>query len=102
ASARYANMIASLGLVPGDRVVVQIEKSPEALFLYLACLRAGVIFVPLNSAYRRKEMAYFLGDAEPRLVVCSPAHEDQFLDLAAEAGNPAVLTLGDHGDGSAS
>lgn len=102
ASARYANMIASLGLVPGDRVVVQIEKSPEALFLYLACLRAGVIFVPLNSAYRRKEMAYFLADAEPRLVVCSPAHEDQFLDLAAEAGNPAVLTLGDHGDGSAS
>jgi malonyl-CoA/methylmalonyl-CoA synthetase len=101
-SARYANLIASLGLVPGDRVVVQIDKSPDALFLYLACLRAGVIFVPLNSAYRRKELAYFLGDAEPRLVVCSPAHEDQFLDLAAEAGNPAVLTLGDHGDGTAS
>lgn len=100
-SARYANLIASLGVLPGDRIVVQIDKSPEALFLYLACLRAGAVFVPLNSAYQRKELAYFLADAEPRLVVCSPSHEDLFLDLAAEAGNPGVLTLGDHGNGTA-
>src|SRR5690606_28888572 len=101
ASARYANLIASQGVMPGDRIVVQIDKSPEALFLYLACLRAGAIFVPLNSAYQRKELAYFLADAEPRMVVCSPSHEDLFLDIATEAGNPTVLTLGDHGNGTA-
>mgnify|MGYP005749078981 FL=1 len=102
ASARYANLIASLGVMPGDRIVVQIDKSPDALFLYLGCLRAGAVFVPLNSAYQRKELAYFLADAEPRMVVCSPSHEDLFLDIAADAGNPVVLTLGDHGNGTAS
>src|SRR5689334_22248506 len=83
ASARFAGVITSLGLRPGDRVVVHVEKSPEALFLYLACLRAGVVFVPLNTAYQRAELAYFLGDAQPSLVVCRPAGEEAMRALAA-------------------
>ncbi len=100
-SARFANLLVSLGLEPGDRVVVQVEKSPQALFLYLGCLRAGAVFVPLNTAYQRKELAYFLADAEPRLVVCSPASETMLSALAAEGGKPLVLTLGEQGDGTA-
>src|SRR5689334_6577373 len=61
ASARYASLLASLGLVPGDRVAVQVEKSPEALLVYLACLRAGLVYLPLNSAYQQGEIGYFLG-----------------------------------------
>ncbi len=100
-SARFANLFVSLGLVPGDRVVVQVEKSPQALFLYLGCLRAGTVFVPLNSAYQRKELAYFIADAEPRLIVGDPGREVMLKELAAEAGHPAVLTLGEGGEGSA-
>ncbi|NMF96941.1 malonyl-CoA synthase [Aromatoleum toluolicum] len=100
ASARFAGVITSLGLRAGDRVVVQVEKSPEALFLYLACLRAGVVFVPLNTAYQRAELAYFLGDAQPSLVVCRPASEAAMRALASEAGVAHVLTLGEAGDGS--
>ncbi len=101
-SARYANLFVSRGLVPGDRVVVQVEKSPQALFLYLGCLRAGVVFVPLNSAYQRKELAYFIGDAEPRIVVCDPAAEAELTAIAAELGGATVLTLDEEGQGSAS
>ncbi|HJV25964.1 MAG TPA: malonyl-CoA synthase [Aromatoleum sp.] len=100
ASARFAGVITNLGLRPGDRVVVQVEKSPEALFLYLACLRAGVVFVPLNTAYQRAELAYFLGDAQPSLVVCRPAAEEAMRAIAGEAGVAHVLTLGEAGDGS--
>ena len=70
-AARYAGYIRSLGVAPGERVAVQVEKSPEALILYLACLRAGVIYLPLNSAYREGEIAYFLGDAEPKIFIHS-------------------------------
>ena len=100
ASARIASLIVRLGLKPGDRVAVQVEKSPEALFLYLACLRAGVVFVPLNTAYQRSELAYFLGDAQPSLVVCRPQGEALLKELAAEAGVAHVLTLGEAGEGS--
>src|ERR1700746_1825032 len=57
------------GIRPGDRVAVQIEKSPEAFFLYLACLRAGAIYLPLNTAYQPAEIDYFIQDAEPILFV---------------------------------
>jgi malonyl-CoA/methylmalonyl-CoA synthetase len=67
--AHYAGLIKSLGVAPGERVAVQVEKSPEALMLYLACLRAGVVYLPLNSAYREGEIAYFLGDAAPKIFV---------------------------------
>ena len=68
ASARYAALLASLGVAPGDRVAVQVEKSVEALLLYLGCLRAGVAYLPLNSAYQEGEVAYFLENAEPAAV----------------------------------
>ncbi len=73
--ARYAGLIHALGVTPGERVAVQVEKSPEALMLYLACLKAGVVYLPLNSAYREGEVAYFLGDAEPKIFVHSPRDE---------------------------
>lgn len=72
ATARYAAFLTGLGLKKGDRVAVQVEKSPEALFLYLGCLRAGLCYLPLNPAYQKGEVGYFLKDAEPRAMVCRP------------------------------
>jgi len=103
ASGRMANLIASLGLKPGDRVAAQVEKTPEALVLYLAALRAGMVFLPLNPAYQRHELEYFLGDAKPGLFVCRPQTRELADELAANAGVPdgcTVLELGDHGRGS--
>jgi malonyl-CoA/methylmalonyl-CoA synthetase len=74
--ARYAGLIKVLGVLPGDRVAVQVEKSPEALMLYLACLKSGAVYLPLNSAYRENEIAYFLGDAEPKIFVHSERDTD--------------------------
>ena len=74
-TARYAGFINSLGVAPGDRVAVQVEKSPEALFLYLACLQSGAVFLPLNSAYQEGEVDYFLGDATPKVVVHQKKNE---------------------------
>src|SRR5471030_3221824 len=71
-TARYAAFLAGLGLAPGERVAGQVEKSPQALFLYLATLRAGLAYLPLNTAYKPAELDYFLRDAEPRVVVCDP------------------------------
>ncbi|HLE66506.1 MAG TPA: malonyl-CoA synthase [Burkholderiales bacterium] len=71
-SARCANLLASLGLERGDRVAVQVEKSAQVVFLYLGCLRAGLAYLPLNTAYREGEVSYFVGDAEPKAAVCRP------------------------------
>ena len=71
-SARIANVLADRGVVAGDRVAVQVDKSPDAILLYLACLRAGAVFLPLNTAYTPAEIEYFLGDARPRVFVCEP------------------------------
>ncbi len=98
-SARMANALVALGVVPGDRVAVQAEKSPEAIILYLACLRAGAIYLPLNTAYTLAELDYFIGDAEPRLFVCAPAKVSALLTLAGKHG-VALATLGGAGDGS--
>ncbi len=92
-SARFANTLVALGVKPGDRVAVQVEKSVEALMLYLGCVRAGAIFLPLNTAYTANEIGYFLGDAEPRVFVCDPARADE-LKPAAEAAGAALETLG--------
>src|SRR5262249_9401228 len=75
--ARCASALREFGLRRGDRVVVQVEKSPQALVLYLACLRAGFVYVPLNTAYRVNELNHFVSDAEPSLVICSPAAEGE-------------------------
>jgi malonyl-CoA/methylmalonyl-CoA synthetase len=68
---RAATWLRSLGVEVGDRVVVQAHKSPASVILYLACLRAGAIFIPLNTTYQESELGYFLGDAEPKLLVTS-------------------------------
>ncbi len=105
ASARLAGWLASLEL-PRDadgsaaRVVVQVEKSPEALMLYLATLRAGLVYVPLNTAYQRAEVEYFLSDAQPAVVVCTPGRMREIEPLARAAGVRHVLTLGERRDGT--
>jgi malonyl-CoA/methylmalonyl-CoA synthetase len=100
ASGRIANWLASLRLEPGARVAVQVEKSPECLMLYLATLRAGLVYLPLNTAYQRAELEYFLKDAEPSVVVCTPARFDEIRRLADAAGCRHVETLGERRDGS--
>ena len=99
-TARYANALVALGVKPGDRVAVQVEKSASAILLYLATVRAGAVFLPLNTAYTLAELSYFLGDAEPALVVCDPARRDGIAEIAAKAGVPAVEALGRAIDGS--
>jgi malonyl-CoA/methylmalonyl-CoA synthetase len=98
-SARVANVLQALGVKPGDRVAVQVEKSPQTVLLYLACLRAGAVYLPLNTAYTLAELEYFVGDAEPRLVVCDPRMRE---GIAAVAGGAAVETLDAAGGGSLS
>jgi malonyl-CoA/methylmalonyl-CoA synthetase len=99
-SGRIAALLGKLGVEPGERVTVQVDKSPEALFLYLACLRAGVIYMPLNSGYTAAELDYFLSDAKPALVVATPKTFDEMSGLAAKAGCETVLTLGADGHGT--
>ena len=92
-SARFANALVHLGVRPGDRVAVQVEKSIENLMLYLATLRAGAVYLPLNTAYTPNEIDYFVGDATPRLFVCDPSGEATLRPLA-EARGARVETLG--------
>jgi len=99
-SARYASLLSSLGLAPGDRVAVQVEKSPQALLVYLACLRAGVAYLPLNTAYQEAELEHFLRDAEPRAVIAQPSSLPWLEPLANRLGIKHVLSLDDAGQGS--
>ncbi len=99
-SARIAKLFQELCLVPGDRVLVQVDKSPQAVMLYLGCLRAGMVYVPLNTAYTATELAYFLSDSEPRLVVCGPQAADKIELEAARIGAPHVLTMDERGAGT--
>ncbi|HEY0877980.1 MAG TPA: malonyl-CoA synthase [Zeimonas sp.] len=94
ASAMLANLLVRLGLSAGDRIAVQVEKSPEALLLYLATLRAGFVFLPLNTAYQAAEIDYFVGDAGPAMVVCSPANLGWVEAIAHRHGVRHVFTLG--------
>ena len=99
-TAMLANLLASLGLPAGSRIAVQTEKSVEALMLYLAVLRAGYVFLPLNTAYQSAEIEYFIGNAEPAVVVCSPKNFAWVSRIAFSAGTDHVFTLGDARDGS--
>ena len=99
-SARYASLLAERGVAPGDRVAVQVEKSPLALILYLACLRAGAVYLPLNPAYPERELEYFLGDAAPRLVVARPESLNGLSGPCERHGAGEPLTLGTHADGT--
>jgi malonyl-CoA/methylmalonyl-CoA synthetase len=98
--ARYAACMLSLGVRPGDRVAAQVEKSYENIVLYLACLQAGAVYLPLNSAYQALEVKYFLGDAGPRVFVCVPQRESELQRVALDCGVAHVLTLGTQADGS--
>jgi malonyl-CoA/methylmalonyl-CoA synthetase len=98
-SARLAGTLRTMGVQPGDRVAVQVEKSPEALMLYLACLRAGAVYLPLNPAYTLAEIDYFVGDAQPRLAVVAPKSTAGFAAIAAKHG-ARVETLNETGAGS--
>lgn len=99
-TARLANWLQKQGLQQGDRVAVQVEKSPEVFFLYLATLRAGYIFLPLNTAYRGSEVEYFLENASPALAICGDDTEEWFKPLAEAQGVKAVYTLNPDGTGS--
>lgn len=99
-SARYANLLLSLGVETGDRVAIQAPKSLDMLMLYLGCLRAGAVFLPLNTAYTAGELDYFLKDAAPKLFVCAPADEPDLRLLASKADVPHVATLGKNGEGT--
>ena len=100
ASAMLANLLASLDLPLGSRIAVQVDKSVEAMLLYLATLRSGHVFLPLNTAYQSAEIEYFIGNAEPAVVVCSPAHFGWVSKIAFKAGTQHVFTLGDDRTGS--
>ena len=99
-SGRFAAALAARGVVPGDRVAVQVEKSLESVVLYAACLRLGAVYVPINPVSTQHELDYFLRDAEPRLAVFRPADRELLAPLATAAGVGQVETLGAHGDGS--
>jgi len=98
-AARMAGALAALGLRPGDRLAVQVGKSAEALAVYAACLRAGVVFLPLNTAYTPAEMAHFISDATPGAVIVDPAAEAAIRPLA-EAHGAHLLTLDAEGGGT--
>ncbi|NNE39917.1 MAG: AMP-binding protein [Marinicaulis sp.] len=100
-SAQMAGALRAAGAKSGDRVVVQIKKSPANVALYFGALRAGLIYVPLNTAYTDDEVQYFLPDAEPAIFVCDPAREAELTAIAGKQNVSTVLTLGPDGDGSA-
>src|SRR5699024_1756195 len=92
-----AAVLHSAGMTAGDRVVVQVEKSPQAIAAYLATLQLGGIYVPLNTAYTDAELQYFLDDAEPTVVIVDPVRHEQTRKLATKS---VVLTLDRSGNGA--
>src|SRR6201996_9270493 len=98
-AAQIANVLVSNGVKPGDRVAAETEKSVPGLVLYLAAVRAGAVYLPLNTAYTLNELEYFITDAEPSLVVCDPSKADGIGAIAAKVG-AVVETLGADGKGS--
>jgi malonyl-CoA/methylmalonyl-CoA synthetase len=99
-SAMMANLLEGLQIPKGSRVAVQVEKSVEAVMLYLATLRAGLVFLPLNTAYQSAEIEYFITNAEPAVVVCSPKNFGWVSKIAFTCGAQSVFTLGDERSGS--
>jgi malonyl-CoA/methylmalonyl-CoA synthetase len=99
-SARIANLLADLALPAGAHVLAHLDKSVEAVMLYLATLRAGLVYVPLNAAYQASELDYFIDNAQPALVVCAPRNFTWISRLAFARGTRMVLTLGDDRSGS--
>ena len=98
-AARFAHVLTDLGLAPGDRLAAQVEKTPQALALYAACAQAGVIYLPLNTAYTADELSYFIENSGAALVVCDPARKPELAPIAAGLG-AALETLDAAGSGS--
>src|SRR4029077_8101142 len=96
---QIANVLVNRGVKPGDRVAVQVEKSVANLVLYLATVRAGAVYLPLNTAYTLNELDYFITDAEPSLVVCDPAKAEGIRAIAAKVG-AKIEALDSHGKGT--
>ena len=96
-SAQLAQALVAMGVEPGERVAVQVDKSPEAVFLYLACLRVGAVYLPLNTAYTLSELEYFIGDAQPSVLVCDPTRQTLLMPAARQLGVRHVATLGADG-----
>ncbi|WP_421697998.1 malonate--CoA ligase [Ancylobacter sp.] len=96
-TAQYANALVAMGLKPGDRLALQAEKSLEAVFVYLATVRAGGVFLPLNTAYTPPEVDYFLGDAEPAIFICDPASEAVLAPIARARSVAQVVTMDANG-----
>ncbi|HYM35967.1 MAG TPA: AMP-binding protein [Steroidobacteraceae bacterium] len=97
---RYANALLELQVNIGDRVAAQVEKSLENIALYLACLRIGAVYLPLNSAYRSAEVEYLLSDAGPKVFVIAPERETELQPVTRKANVATTLTLGTNGDGN--
>ena len=97
--ARTANALLEAGLQPGDRVAAQLQKSVASLFVYLACLRAGLVYLPLNTAYKSSELDYFLRDAEPGLILVEPENAAALTALSGDSAGAIVMTLGSDHDG---
>jgi malonyl-CoA/methylmalonyl-CoA synthetase len=93
-SARIANALVEAGCRPGDRVAVQADKHWQVLALYLACLRAGLVYLPLNTGYQKRELQFFFDDAKPSAIVCRP---ETLGMVATIAGSATVLTVDVHG-----
>ena len=98
--ARYANALEHLGLGPGDRITVQVEKSLANVYVYLAALKCGAVFNPLNTAYTPAEVDYFVSDAGARVLVCDPSREAEMMAIASARGVEHVVTLDAAGAGS--
>src|SRR5260370_10709451 len=89
-SGRIAHALGNAGCRPGDRVAAQVDKCWQALALYLACLRAGLVYLPLNSSYQKGELAYFFADAEPSVIVCRPDSAEAIAPLRPQATVPTL------------
>lgn len=99
-TARYARVLVDAGILPEDRVAVCVEKTPEAIFLYLACLQIGAVYLPLNNAYRPREIAYFLENARPSALICDPAKLPEIMALELKIIFKCIWTLDAKGTGS--
>ncbi|MGR3520747.1 MAG: AMP-binding protein, partial [Roseovarius sp.] len=98
-TARYAHAFRAAGLEPGDRLAAQIEKSPQALAVYAACVQAGVVFLPLNTGYTGDELAYFVSDSGAKLLLCDGARADALRPMT-EAAGAVLMTLDAGGSGT--
>ena len=99
-SSRLARTIGELGVIVGDRVSVQVQKSPAALALYLACLRGGFVFHPLNTGYQTSELAYFFSNAKPSIIICDQQNLNSIQELAAKTNVAHVFTLNSNNQGT--